>query len=176
MSIIMVLAAYGTICKELNIPFRFPGSGKAYNCLLEVCDVEIVAKTLVWAATTKECANQAFNISNGDIFRWCHVWPKIAEFFDLTVPNPPYQELDLVEMMSDKAELWDKIVKRNGLQQIPYEKFVSWKFGNWVFGRKHDYFSDVNKARRLGFKDMNKDSGEMFIKILTSLREHNLIP
>jgi len=176
MDLMMILAVYGTICKELNLPFRFPGNKKAYSSLLDVCDTDIVAKSMIWSATTPACANQAYNISNGDVFRWCQVWPKIAAFFNLSVPDPPYQSIDLTEMMADKAELWTKITKRYQLQNTNFENLVSWKFQEYVFGKHYDLFLDVGKARRAGFKEMNLDSGEAFVRGLNNFRKQKIIP
>ncbi|MDM5453211.1 hypothetical protein QUF89_13575 [Peribacillus simplex] len=36
----------------------------------------LLAKATVWAATEERCANQAFYITNGDMFRWNELWPK----------------------------------------------------------------------------------------------------
>jgi nucleoside-diphosphate-sugar epimerase len=175
-SLMIVLAVYGTICKELNLPFKYPGTSKAYTCLLDACDSELVAKTIVWSATTPACANQAFNISNGDIFRWCQIWPLLASFFDLEMPDPPYQPIDFIGLMSDKAEIWNEITKRYNLQKINFEKIMLSKLSGGIFIQDNDHFMDVNKARRFGFTEMNQDSGKMFVKLLTSFREQRVIP
>jgi hypothetical protein len=41
---------------------------------------------MVWAATDPRAANQAYNINNGDMFRWEEMWPALAR---LTIPTPP---------------------------------------------------------------------------------------
>lgn len=53
--------------------FRFPGSPAAYNALLEVVDVEILADAVEWIALHPDAGNASYNISNGDIFRWSEV-------------------------------------------------------------------------------------------------------
>nr|WP_289320182.1 hypothetical protein [Peribacillus simplex] len=62
--------------KELGLPLRFPGKPGAYGSLLKVTYVGLLAKATVWAATEERCANQAFYITNGDMFRWNELWPK----------------------------------------------------------------------------------------------------
>ncbi|WP_233741926.1 SDR family oxidoreductase [Halpernia frigidisoli] len=64
------LAVYATICKENGTPFTWPGSEAQWNGISDVIDAHILAKQFLWAATTPEAANEAFNIVNGDIFRW----------------------------------------------------------------------------------------------------------
>lgn len=73
------LAVYATICKETGRPFRFPGSGAQWNGLSDVTDARMLARQLVWAANTDAARNEAFNIVNGDLFRWSWLWGRIAE-------------------------------------------------------------------------------------------------
>ena len=94
-----------SISKELGLPLRFPGKPGAYDTLIEMTDAGLLAKATVWAATDERCANQAFNINNGDLFRWNDMWPKIARFFELEVAPPLPMSLDVV--MADKQPLWD---------------------------------------------------------------------
>ncbi len=49
---------------------RFPGSGAAYEALLEVVDVDLLAGGMVWLAHNPHKCNTSYNISNGDVFRW----------------------------------------------------------------------------------------------------------
>ncbi len=88
MNLAMVIAVYATISKELGLPMRFPGKPGAYNKLLEMTDAGLLAKATVWAATDPRCANQAFNITNGDLFRWEELWPKLAAWFKLETAPP----------------------------------------------------------------------------------------
>ncbi len=54
---------------------RFPGSKTAYNVLLEVVDADLLSEAMVWVATTPGVQDTSYNISNGDVFRWCaHAW------------------------------------------------------------------------------------------------------
>lgn len=42
-------------------------------CCMQVVDVGLMAKAMEFCATTEACHNQAFNLSNGDVFRWSEV-------------------------------------------------------------------------------------------------------
>ena len=59
-----------------------------------------LAKATVWMATEAACANQDFNITNGDLFRWKNLFPKFARYFALK-PGP-VETVDLSDCMSDK--------------------------------------------------------------------------
>ena len=52
---------------------RFPGTQECYDAVWDCVDVEVMADAQIWMATHKEAANQAYNISNGDTFRWRQV-------------------------------------------------------------------------------------------------------
>ena len=71
-------AVYATICKETGRLFQFPGSAAQWNGLSDVTDAAHARQQFVWAADTDEPPNEAFNIVNGDIFRWSWLWPKLA--------------------------------------------------------------------------------------------------
>src|SRR3984885_11205005 len=47
-----------------------PGSATQWNGLTDMTDARLLARHLEWAATTKAARNQAFNVVNGDVFRW----------------------------------------------------------------------------------------------------------
>ena len=72
-------AVYATICRELGRPFVFPGSETQWNGLTDVTDADLLAEQMMWAATDARGRDEAFNIANGDVFRWRWLWPRIAE-------------------------------------------------------------------------------------------------
>ena len=86
MNLAMVIAVYAVISKHLGVPLRFPGKPLAYRSLIEMTDAGLLARAMVWAATDPRAANQAYNINNGDMFRWEEMWPAPAR---LTIPTPP---------------------------------------------------------------------------------------
>jgi nucleoside-diphosphate-sugar epimerase len=173
MNLAMVIGVYGAISKELGLPLRFPGKPGAYDKLLEMTDAGLLAKATVWAATDPRCANQAFNINNGDLFRWDDMWPKIAKFFDLEVASPLSMSLDVV--MADKEPLWNEMIEKYGLEPHPYKDVSSWAFGDFVFSWDYDMFADGSKARRFGFHEY-VDTEEMFLNILADFRRNRIIP
>ncbi|MFE5318060.1 SDR family oxidoreductase [Paenibacillus sp. NPDC056579] len=173
MNLAMVIAMYASISKELGLPLRYPGKPGAYNSLLEMTDAGLLAKATVWAATDERCANQAFNITNGDLFRWNEMWPKIAAYFGLETAPPLQMSLDVV--MADKEELWNRMVEKYGLENNSYKDVSSWKFGDFVFSWDYDFFADGTKARRFGFHEF-MDTEQMFLDIFEDLRQRKVIP
>ncbi|MCP3141784.1 SDR family oxidoreductase [Pyxidicoccus xibeiensis] len=173
MNLAMVIAVHAAMSKELGLPLRFPGRPGAYDALLEMTDAGLLAKATVWAATDERCANQAFNINNGDLFRWSELWPKIARFFELEVAPPLPMSLGVV--MADKEPLWNAMVEKHGLARHAYKDVSSWRFGDFVFAWDYDVFADGTKARRSGFHEF-VETEAMFLRIFQDLRRRKVIP
>ncbi|MBA3676979.1 MAG: SDR family oxidoreductase [Sphingosinicella sp.] len=173
MNLAMVIAVYASMSKELGVPLRFPGKPGAYHSLVEMTDAGLLARATIWAATDPGCANQAFNINNGDLFRWSEMWPAIAEAFGLEAAPPLPMNLD--DIMSDKEPLWNAMVERHDLARNSYGDVSSWRFGDFVFAWDYDVIADGSKARRHGFHEY-VDTREMFLDIFADLRDRRVIP
>ena len=173
MNLTTVIGVYAAISKELGLPLVYPGSRKAYERIAEVTDTHLLAKASHWAAATPKCANEAFNITNGDYFRWCHLWPRLAAFFGLEVGGP--LPLSLAQQMADKGPVWRRIVEKHKLKPYAYEEIVQWPFGDFTFSAEWDFMIDTTKARRFGFAEA-VDSAEMFVRMFTEMRRDRIIP
>lgn len=173
MSIIPVLAVYAAISKELGLPLRFPGKPGAYRSIYQVTESAHMANAALWAGTDPRCANQAYNITNGDYFRWVNIWPRIADAFEMPFAEP--QTISLVSHMADKAPLWNTMVDKHKLQPHRYESIVAWPFGDYVFGCDWDVMTSTTKSRLHGFHDV-VDSEEMFMRLLARYRSERIVP
>jgi nucleoside-diphosphate-sugar epimerase len=173
MNLAMVIAVYATISKHLGVPLRFPGKPGAYRSLIEMTDAGLLARAMVWAATDPRAANQAYNINNGDMFRWEEMWPALAGYFGL--PVAPGLPMSLATVMGDKQPVWDEIVARHGLAPTAYQDVSSWAFGDGVFSWDYDLIADGSKARRHGFHEY-VDTAEMFTRVFDDMRSRKIIP
>ncbi len=173
MNLVLVIAIYASISKELGLPLRFPGKLGAYEKLMDITDAGLLAKATIWAATNIKCANQAFNITNGDLIRWNELWPKIANYFEMEVA-PPLQ-MPLQTIMADKESTWQGLQQKYNLEKHSYEKVSSWAFGDFVFSLDYDFFSDSSKARRLGFHEY-METEKMFFDLFDELKKQKVIP
>ena len=167
------IAVYATISRELGLPLRYPGNEAAYRALHCATDVELLARALVWMSTTPECAGEAFNVVNGDYFRWENVWPRIADCFGMECG--PVQEIDLELMMADKEPLWNEIVAKYGLIETPWAEAAHWGYANYAFAPSWDVMLESLKLRKFGFHDY-VDSEEMFLRIFDAFRRDRFIP
>lgn len=173
MNLSTVIAVYATICKELGLPLAFPGTAGSYKALYQCSDAHLLARAMGWMATDAKCANQAFNVTNGDLIRWENLWPKFADFFGMEVG--PRRQMNLVKTMADKGTLWNRIVAKHGLKPYRYEEIVSWAYGDIVFSTDHDIISDMGRARRYGFHEV-VDTEQMFLDVFESYRRDRIIP
>jgi nucleoside-diphosphate-sugar epimerase len=173
MNLINVIAVYAAISKELGLPLRFPGKPGAYNAIYQVTDAGLLSRAQVFAATASTASNEVFNITNTDFFRWCNVWPKIAEVFDM--PHAAPQTIRLTELMADKSPLWDDMTARYGLVPHRYADLVTWPFGDYVFACDWDIMSDTLKIRQAGFTE-GVDSEKMLVSLLADYRAQKIVP
>lgn len=173
MNLVMVIAVYAAISKALGLPLRFPGSEASYRALYQCTDTTLLAKGVVWMAQNPQCANQSFNITNGDLIRWERIWPRFADYFDMEVG--PRQHIRLAQMMVDKAPVWDRLVSDHGLKPIPFENIVRWNYGDYVFSTGYDVISSTMKSRECGFTEFY-DTEKMFLNHFETLRIDKIVP
>jgi nucleoside-diphosphate-sugar epimerase len=172
-NILGCIAVYASICKALGLPLRFPGAPGRFDALTMFTDAGLLARALEWAATTPGCANQAFNLHNGDFARWRDLWPKLAELFELR-PGP-VQRLPLARFMADKEPLWAGLVARHGLQPRRIAELASWPYADGLWANEWDEMSSMTKARRFGFHD-GLDSEQAILESLAEYRRLKLVP
>ena len=172
-NLITVLGAYAAICRELDVPLDFPGSAAAYSVLSELSDATCLAEAIVFLSTHESGRNAAFNVTNGDSFRWCQVWPMLALWFGMPCGVP--RNMKLATWMADKGPVWDRIVIRHGLQPRPLASLASWEFADFVFGKEWDLLTDNGRLRRAGF-NVCVDTVAMLRDQIGQYRDARLLP
>lgn len=169
------LAVYATLCRHTGRPFRFPGSQAQWEGLTDMTDARQLARHLLWATQTPAAANQAFNVVNGDVFRWKWMWGRIAEWFGLA-PAPFSGELQPLEsQMADDAALWSALADDQGLAEPDIHRLVSPWHTDADLGRPLEVVTDMSKSRRMGFLEY-QPSDDAFFDLFTQLRADRLIP
>lgn len=173
MNMLMGIAAYAAVSKASGLPLRFPGGDAALRALHQATDAGVLAEAVLWALTHDAARGEIFNVTNGDGFRWQHLWPEIAAVFDLDVAPP--QPMRLVEQMADKAALWQTLVERHGLRDIPWDRLVAWPFVDAWFNMGCDMVQSTIKIRRAGFNGCI-DTHDGLVAALERLREQRVVP
>jgi hypothetical protein len=157
---VSLIAAYAEISKALGRSLNYPGSETSYKALVEGVSATHLARAIVWIATTKGCINEAFNVTNGDHFRWENIWPRIATYFQMSLGNPG--RLSLSQTMSDKRGLWNQIVDEHNLKKTDLDDVALWTFGDFMFGSDWDLCSSTTKLRGTGFADIVDTEAMLF--------------
>jgi nucleoside-diphosphate-sugar epimerase len=168
-----VLGAYAAICRELGVPFDFPGTEASFRAAAECTDASLLARAMVFVATAPFGRNQAFNVTNGDIYRWRHLWPKLAAFYG--VPVGEVRPMRLAQWMADKEPVWQAITRRHDLVPRPLDEVALWPFADFCLGQGHDVISSTTKIRQAGFHDV-LDSEAMYLDLARRYREARLLP
>jgi nucleoside-diphosphate-sugar epimerase len=169
------LAAYATLCREKDQAFTFPGSAAQWNGLTDMTDARLLAKHLLWAATTPAAANEAFNVVNGDVFRWNWMWGRIAEWFGVKAAPFDGTMRPLEIQMAEDAGLWRRIAERQGLAEPDLGLLASPWHTDADLGRPIEVVTDMSKSRRLGFSAY-QPTDDAFFDLFKRLRADQLIP
>jgi len=173
MNLLTGIACYAAIAKAEGGPLNWPGHPGFYGRLYQMIDVDLLARAMAWTATTPAAANNAFNITNGDLFRWAHVWPRIADFFDMEAGDPA--PVKISDAMSDKGALWDRMVSEHGLKPYTLHEIVNWAYLDMALTNDMDQVSSLTKIVSTGWTDL-WDTQNTITRQLQKLRDDRIIP
>ena len=169
------LAVYATLCRETGRPFRFPGSVTQWESLTDMTAADLLGRHVLWATTTPAAANEAFNVVNGDVFRWSWMWERIAGWFGLEAKAFDGIERPLETQMTDDGPIWRRIAEREGLAEPDLARLASPWHTDADLGRPIEVVTDMSKSRRFGFLDYEATDGA-FYALFARLRSCRLIP
>jgi nucleoside-diphosphate-sugar epimerase len=171
----VTLAVYASICRETAQPFVFPGSHLQWNALTDVTDARLLAQHLEWAALSGQAHNQAFNVVNGDVFRWRWLWPQIAAYFGVMPAGPPDPIQPLAPKFADAGGLWQSIADKHGLAERDINRLASWWHTDSDLGRQMECVNDMTKSRLLGFTPY-QETRASFFDLFDRLQREKIIP
>ncbi|CAK0785352.1 hypothetical protein CVIRNUC_008559 [Coccomyxa viridis] len=174
MNALHFIATYGTLCKELGAPLRYPGSPDSFHVLNECVDVDLLTKCMLWLADTPSAHNSSYNVCNGDLFRWSQLWPALAEWFGIETAPP--QKIPLASFMPKHEKTWKQIREKYALKDIPYDKLAQAEFAEMLVNIPQDAFTDVTKLRKAGFDGQKLWTRDVYVKWLNELAKQKIIP
>ena len=171
----VTLAAYATICRETGRAFVFPGSPQQWEGLTDVTDARLLARHLEWSATSEAGRDRAFNVVNGDIFRWNWLWPRLAAVFRIE-PSPfPGHATPLEPQLAGPGPIWAEIAGRHRLAEPDLAKLASAWHTDMDLGREREVVTDMTRSRTGGFHDYKPTLGS-FLDLFARLRADRIIP
>lgn len=172
-NMILVVAVYATLLRELGLPLIYPGTARSYESLTQFSWLPTLSRAIAWMLATPRCANQAYNVVNGDPMRWRDLWPRCAEYFGMTAGEPDGSSF--AQFVADKGPLWEAVVRRHNLKQTDLHALAQWPYGDYVLSVQWDVVSDMEKATRDGFTE-RVDSTDMWMRGFDFFRARRIIP
>ena len=169
------LAAYASICRETGRKFKFPGSAAQWNGLSDMTDARILGKQLVWASTHDFAKNDAYNLVNGDMFRWNWMWPRIAKWFGVEWEGFTGEAAPLETQMAGDAKVWKRIVEKHGLVEPELSRVASPWHTDLDLSRPIEVMTDMAASRKRGFA-VYQNTEEAFHDLFAELRADRVIP
>ncbi|XP_059652978.1 3-oxo-Delta(4,5)-steroid 5-beta-reductase-like [Cornus florida] len=175
MNIVGTLCVYAAICKHEGVPLRFPGNRANWDGYCDASDADLIAEHQIWAAVDPYAKNEAFNCSNGDVFKWKHLWKVLAEQFGAEYCEfEDGLDMSLKEMMKDKGPVWDEIVSENGLSPTKLEEVGVWWFADFALNCE-SMLDSMNKSKEHGFLGF-RNSKSSFISWIDKMKAYKIVP
>ena len=112
-------------------------------------DARLLARQVLWAATTPAAADMAFNVVNGDVFRWRRMWSRIAEWFGLEPAEFDGKMLPLAQQMKDGAPACAALARKHGLAEPDFDRLASPWHTDGDLGRPIEVVTDMSRSRVL---------------------------
>jgi nucleoside-diphosphate-sugar epimerase len=174
----LTIAVQAALVNERGADFVFPGSEAQWNGLTDMTDAGVLADQMVWAATDPAGRDEAFNIVNGDVFRWRWMWPRLADLLGVPAervvgfadaPRP------LEEQMRGLEAGWPALAERHGLVEPDISRLASWWHTDADLGREMEVVTDMGKSRDAGFLVFRRTE-QAFADLFARYRADRLIP
>jgi nucleoside-diphosphate-sugar epimerase len=169
------LAAQAAVCREEELPFVFPGSETQWNGVTDMTDAGLLAEQMHWAAVTPAAADTAFNVANGDVFRWRWMWPRLAERLGVRPVGYDAHPRPLEEQMAGAAPVWAELAAREQLREHDLDRVASWWHTDGDLGRDMECFTDLARSRAAGFTG-HRSTLACFLELFDRLEEDRVVP
>jgi len=173
---LLAIGVFACLLKEQGRDLPFPGSPDNLG-VMEMLDVELLARAIAWAAESASARDQVFNIANGDTYVWPDMWPIIAA--EIGIPVGAGEPMSVRDAVFGRTELWRELVRRHGLaapedpRELLGESCALADFALGHCGRA--VLTSTIKIRRAGFHDCI-DTADSVVKWFRRWREHRLLP
>jgi nucleoside-diphosphate-sugar epimerase len=125
MNIIGALGVYAALRREKGLPLNFPGGGELVTA---ATDTRLLAEAICWGGDAPTAGNETFNVINGDVLVWPHIFHCIAEAFSMPVGEATSEKLE--ETMPPCEDEWARLVEKYDLRRHTLAEWIgsSWQF------------------------------------------------
>ena len=177
MDLIPPLGVYAAMLREQNRALDFPGGAAR---VAQAVDVDLLARAIAWSGEAKSARNEAFNVTNGDVFTWENIWPAIADALEMKPGK--HVPLSMAKEFPNWIEPWDTLRRKHNLVSPSLKEFVGLSFQYADYSMRHGHVESgppsivsTVKINRAGFTEM-MDTEDMFRKWFRQARELRLLP
>ncbi len=177
MNLIPAIGVYGAILKARGEPLHYPGGPARVS---QAIDAGLLARAMAWAGEARSARNEAFNVANGDVFAWPHVWPALARQLGMEVGEP--RPMSLAAEILPAEEEWQNIVAQHGLAAPDLKRFVglSFEYADYQMGYGRTTpapaaFSSTIRLMQAGFHEV-ADTEAMLVRALAAFQQRRLLP
>jgi nucleoside-diphosphate-sugar epimerase len=177
MDLIPPLGVYAAMLREQGKALDYPGGAARVS---QAVDVDLLARAIGWAGETDAARNEAFNVTNGDVFTWENVWPAIADALDMKpgIAAP----LSLAQTYPQWIAPWEALRRKYDLISPGLEAFVGLSFQYADYSMRYGQTQSgppsivsTVKINKCGFTEM-MDTEDMFRKWFRRARSNRLLP
>ncbi|MGY3106087.1 NAD-dependent epimerase/dehydratase family protein [Bradyrhizobium sp. LM6.9] len=158
MDLIPPLGVYAAMLREQGRPLDFPGGAAR---VAQAVDVDLLARTIAWSGEAKAARNEAFNVTNGDVFTWENIWPAVADALEM-MPGKPVP-LSLAEAFPSWIGPWDALRRKHDLVSPPLAEFVGLSFQYADYSLRYGHAESGSPLDRLDREDqprrLHRDDG-----------------
>src|ERR1700716_4084824 len=176
MDLIPPLGVYATMLREQGKALDYPGGAAR---VAQAVDVDLLARAIAWSGEAEAARNQAFNVTNGDVFTWDNIWPAIAEALDMK-PGAP-APLSLAREYPNWIAPWERLRTQYDLISPGLEAFVGLSFQYADYSMRNGQTEpgppsivSTVKINQAGFTEM-MDTEEMFRKWFRQARANRVV-
>jgi nucleoside-diphosphate-sugar epimerase len=177
MDLIPPLGVYAAMLRAQGRPLDYPGGAARVS---QAVDVDLLARAIAWAGEARAARNEAFNVTNGDVFTWENVWPAMAQALEMK-PGEPVP-LSLAREYPKWIAPWDELRRKHDLVSPGLEEFVGLSFQYADYSMRHGQTQSgppsivsTVKINQAGFTEM-MDTEAMFRKWFELARSRRLLP
>ena len=177
MDLIPALGVYAAILREEGRSLDYPGGAARVS---QAVDVDLLARAIAWAGEADAARNEAFNVTNGDVFTWENVWPAVADALGMRPGNAV--PLSLAKTYPQWIAPWDALRRKYDLVAPGLEAFVGLSFQYADYSMRYGQTESgppsivsTVKINRAGFTEM-MDTEDMFRKWFKHARSSRLLP
>jgi len=172
-NMILLVGLYASILRELGLPLVYPGTLRSYRAKTQFSWLPTLARAAAWMMTDARCANQAYNIVNGDPMSWSELWPLFADYFGMELGAP--EDSTFADFARQHAQTWTGMVSKYGLRRTDLATLAQWPYGDYVMSLQWDVVSSMDKAARDGFHE-RVNTTNMWIEGFDFFRSQKIIP